>query len=554
MMPARTMLRMIAANTLRSPKHFALSAFGIVMGISAFVFFLGLSTGVQAVILGKIFPLEQVEVVAPRASLLGKDVSKRLDDSIVETIRKRPEVKEALPRMTLNFPAYGKGSFEGQDLRFEVGGFADGIAETFVHDEARVAELFRDWELADKDKPKIACVPAPPDPEDDDYLPLTPPPVPAPPPAAIPDPAAAPAGAAPAAGAAAPAAGAAAVPAAGSVGGATASATGAAPVAPTTPTGRPKRPGYRNPCPQPEVHYCDEATRTCKRRVPVVVSPTLLELYNGQFAKSHGLPIIDTDLAAFIVARGGLGRMRFVIGLGSTIVAGSNADIDKSKRRRVEAQLIGISAKAMPIGMTMPIEYIRRWNQEFLGDEAAQTYSSIVVTLKGKGELAVFSQWLQDDLGLRLEDSLGERFATAIFLVTTLFVLISFVIITISAINIAHNFFMQVSERRRELGILRAVGATRGDVRLIILGEAALIGLIGGVIGIGLAVGAGTLVDWASSAYLPRFPFKPETYFAFEPWIWLSGLGFSTFFCILGGFLPARRAALMEPAQALAAN
>ncbi len=543
MMPPRTMLRMIAANTLRSPKHFALSAFGIVMGISAFVFFLGLSTGVQAVILGKIFPLEQVEVVAPRASLLGKDVSKRLDDSIVETIRKRPEVKEALPRMTLNFPAYGKGSFEGQELRFEVGGFADGIAETFVHDEARVAELFRDWEIADKDKPKVACVPAPPDPEDDDYLPLTPPPPPAPPAA----PAVAPT--APATTPAAPAA-----PASGAMGGATASATGAAPVSPTGPAGRPRRPGYKNMCPQPELHYCDEATRTCKRRVPVVVSPTLLELYNGQFAKSHGLPIIDTDLAAFIVARGGLGRMRFTIGLGSTIVAGSNADIDKSKRRRVEAQLIGISAKAMPIGMTMPIEYIRRWNQEFLGDEAAQTYSSIVVTLKGKGELAVFSQWLQDDLGLRLEDSLGERFATAIFLVTTLFVLISFVIITISAINIAHNFFMQVSERRRELGILRAVGATRGDVRLIILGEAALIGVIGGVIGIGLAVGAGALVDFASATYLPRFPFKPETYFAFEPWIWLSGLGFSTFFCILGGFLPARRAALMEPAQALAAN
>jgi ABC-type lipoprotein release transport system permease subunit len=61
-MPARTMMRMIAANTLRSPKHFVLSAFGIVMGIAAFVFFLGLSTGVQAVILGKIFPLEQVQV------------------------------------------------------------------------------------------------------------------------------------------------------------------------------------------------------------------------------------------------------------------------------------------------------------------------------------------------------------------------------------------------------------------------------------------------------------------------------------------------------------
>jgi putative ABC transport system permease protein len=513
MMPIRSMLQMIAANTLRSPKHFALSAFGIVMGIAAFVFFLGLSTGVQAVILGKIFPLEQVQVVAPRASLLGKDVSKRLDDSVVEILRKRPEVAEALPRMNLNFPAYGKGSFEGQELRFEVGGFADGIADSFVGDEPRIAALFRDWEAVDKDASKIACTPAPPDPEDDDDLP---PPAPTPP-AVLP---------------------------------VTPPPASSAVAAPTAAPVVPKK--YRNPCPKPEEYYCDESTRTCTHRVPVVVSPTLLELYNGQFAKSHGLPIIDTDLAAFIVARGGLGRMRFTIGLGSTIVAGSNADIDRSKRRRVEGQLIGISPKAMPIGMTMPIEYIRRWNREFLGEDAARTYSSIIVTLKGKSELAVFSQWLRDELRLQLEDSLGERFATAIFLVTTLFVLISFVIITISAINIAHNFFMQVSERRRELGILRAVGATRRDVRLIILGEAALIGIIGGLIGIGLAVGAGALVDWASSAYLPRFPFKPTTYFAFKPWIWGSGLGFSTFFCILGGFLPARRAAMMEPATALA--
>jgi putative ABC transport system permease protein len=506
MMPVRSMLRMIAANTLRSPKHFALSAFGIVMGIAAFVFFLALSSGVRAVILGKIFPLQQVQVVAPRTALGTMDTTKRLDDSIVEIIRKRPEVAQALPRMNLNFPAYGKGSFEGQELRFEVGGFADGIDESFVGDEPRVAALFKDWELAEQGKPKVACEPAPPDPEDADFLPVTP----APP--SMPSP-----------------------PGAGE------------PAAPPPP---PRK--YKNPCPNPDEYYCDEGTRTCKHRVPVVVSPTLLELYNGQFAKSHGLPVIDVDLAAFIVARGGLGRMRFTIGLGSTIVAGSNADIERSRRRRVEGQLIGISAKSMPIGMTMPIGYIQRWNREFLGEEAAGTYSSIIVTLKGKNDLAVFSQWLQDELRLRLEDSLGERFATAIFLVTSLFVLISFVIIAISAINIAHNFFMQVSERRRELGILRAVGATRRDVRLIILGEAALIGVIGGAIGIGLAVGGGALVDWASAHYLPRFPFKPTTYFAFEPWIWLCGLGFSTFFCILGGFLPARRAALMEPAAALA--
>jgi putative ABC transport system permease protein len=174
-----------------------------------------------------------------------------------------------------------------------------------------------------------------------------------------------------------------------------------------------------------------------------------------------------------------------------------------------------------------------------------------VVTLKDKDGVAPFSAWLQQTLDLRVADSMGERFATAIFIVTSLFVLISFVIVSISAINIAHNFFMQVSERRREIGILRAVGATRADIGLMVLGEAALIGVLGGALGILLAVAAGWAVDAASAAWLPQFPFKPETYFAFPWWILGSGLGFSMLFCVLGGFLPARRASAEEPAKAL---
>ncbi len=478
MMPVGNLVGMVVRNTVRSPRHFALSAFGIVIGIASFVFFLGLSMGVRNVILGKIFPLEVVEVVAPRASFMGKDITKKLDDGTVEMIRARPEVKEATPRMKVAFPAAGFGMFEGQEIKFEVGGFCDGVDPKVLADDPKLAALFKDWEAAGADDPAktVACVP----PVVDD-----------------------------------------------------------------------KGVAGKNPCPDPEFYYCDVQDNRCHRRVPVIVSPTLLELYNGQVASTHGLPVIG-DLEQFVVERGGLARMRFTIALGETMVAGS-AMATSDKKRRVEGMLIGITPKAMPIGMTVPIEYTRRWNQEFAGDEAASTYSSIVVTLNDKDRLAVFSAWLQEQ-DLRLEDQLGERFATAIFIVTTLFVLISFTIVTISSINIAHNFFMQVSERRREIGVLRAVGATRTDVKLIILGEAALIGVIGGLLGVGIAFAGAALVDWASATYLPRFPFKPPTYFDFKGWIIAGGLGFSTVFCVVGGYLPARKAAKLPPAQALAAQ
>ena len=60
MMPAGKLARMVVANTLRSPRHFILSAFGIVIGIGAFVLFLALTQRAGSVI-EKVFPLEEVQ-------------------------------------------------------------------------------------------------------------------------------------------------------------------------------------------------------------------------------------------------------------------------------------------------------------------------------------------------------------------------------------------------------------------------------------------------------------------------------------------------------------
>ncbi len=514
MMPKGKMLGLIGRNTVRNRGELALSAFGIVVGISSFVFFLGLSGGVRDVVLGEnLFPLERLEVIAPKTNV-GFSFGKTLDDGVVQRIRARPEVRYAIPRMLVSFPAKGTGDFEGKEIKFEVGGFTDGIESQFVEDE-EFADLFKDWETDEylASAPRclrrdmFTC-------EETGYV--------------------------------CDAVSTTCVP-----GKSLARQLKRRGIAPNPPVPCDREDDFY--CEDKEHSYCDMRDRKCHHRIPVIVSPTLLEIFNSSFAASHGLPRINEGLANFIRKQGGYARMRFTIGLGKTYVAGSTTKID-ARPRDMEGYLVGINNKAMSIGMTIPIEYVKRWNLEYQGETEAKKYSSIVVMVKDKENIAGFSAWLRNTEKLELEDSQGERFAMAIFIVTTLFVFISFVIVGISAINIAHTFFMQVSERRREIGLLRAVGATRADVRLIILGEAGFIGLIGGTLGVGFAYGAAQLVDWASAKFLPAFPFKPETYFTFTPAILLGGLGFAVLFCVIGGFLPARKAANMEPAQALAAQ
>jgi len=460
-MPMAKLVRLVGRNAVRNRSHFVLSSFGVVVGIGAFVFFLTLSLGVRNVVLGEIFPLERLEVVTPRATL-GSGV--RIDDDMVAKIRARPEVVEAVPRMTMNFPALGRGHFQGSQINFEAGGFGDGVDPSFVADES-FSHLFQDWEAEGTEH--ASCGPPP-----------------------------------------------------------------------------------RYECEDKLRYYCDQVDRKCHHRVPVIVSKTLLEIYNTQFAESHNLPQIGSDLAKFIVERGGYGKVKMYLYLGDTIVAGSNRNIDEPVRK-VEAMLLGISDKAIDLGFTVPIQYIQRWNRLYAGEKAASSYSSVVVTVRDSDDVATFGNYIQTQLGLQLKDHMGERFSLLILIVTSLFLLISLVIVSISAINIAHNFFMQIMERRREIGLMRAIGATRRDISGIILGEAAFIGVVSGAVGILLARLAALSIDFLSTNYIGDFLYKPETYFDFQWWVIVGALIFSTCFCVLGALLPARRAANQPPAQAL---
>jgi putative ABC transport system permease protein len=126
----------------------------------------------------------------------------------------------------------------------------------------------------------------------------------------------------------------------------------------------------------------------------------------------------------------------------------------------------------------------------------------------------------------------------------------------VAAIGIANTMAMAILERTREIGLMKAVGATNRDVLSVFLGEAAGIGFVGGVGGVALGWGAGQIINVLALAYLAGQAAQnggpPPTTAIYTPlWLPIFGVVFATFIGLLSGLYPALRAATLVPVIAL---
>jgi len=564
--------RIVSQNMRRNMGHMALSAIGIIAGIAAFSFFLALGLGVRHWVHSDNFlPLTKLEVIPPKKSL-EKDPSKLktpINDALVTQIRNRKEVRDAYPKMRFAFPGMGhggKGLF-GHDIHIEFIG--DGIDPHLVKDHKGFSCggkqkdcAFKDWWAIEQPKhqcrdnhdcpsakPCLAtthscaqcscdadcgkantcdpitkiCIPALKCWPNDPYIRNQ----------------------------------------AGKIVkdefGRPAHKKGHKDADCWRISSRFRCDTTRNRCTNACVYddqcgpgyYCDKGlTHTCYRAIPALVSQYLIELYNGSVAPGRGWSQIDDKTVSQFLG------LTFTAELGESVIGGAAINV-KSLQRRI--QLIGISDRAIPLGVTVPIGYVKRWNKYFSRKDAHgvslepfkfKHYTSVVVWLKDKSKVSSFTRFIKK-LGFELSDNKAETVGLLITIVTILLSIVSAFIVLISAINISHTYYMLISERRWEIGVMRAVGASRWDIRNIILGEAAVLGLASGIAGLATGIGLARLVDVINQKWVPYFPFKPHTYFHFSWWLILFSLAFATLFCVAGAFLPANRAARMEPADAL---
>jgi len=272
--------------------------------------------------------------------------------------------------------------------------------------------------------------------------------------------------------------------------------------------------------------------------IPVVANRRLLELYNKVFAPQRNLPrLTESMLIGFQIP----------LELGRSFVTARTL----ANPQETSMQLVGFSERATLAGVSMPLAAIQRINRKYGAD--ADTYSSVLVRAQSADDVTDVAAAVRK-LGLEIDDA-EQRYAVqigaAVELVTLALSLLAALITGLAAVNTMQAFYASVRERTREIGILRAVGATRSDVAAVVLAEAAATGLAGGVVGVVLARTVAALLDRLARTGLPDFPFKPPTFFSFQAEHVALGVGVALLAALLGALIPARAAARLDPAKAL---
>jgi putative ABC transport system permease protein len=121
----------------------------------------------------------------------------------------------------------------------------------------------------------------------------------------------------------------------------------------------------------------------------------------------------------------------------------------------------------------------------------------------------------------------------------------------VASIGIVNTLVMAILERRREIGIMKAIGASDGDVKKLFFAEAGAMGILGGIVGVALGWAIGQVINLGTNIYLKRQSLPAEHFWAVPWWLVAFAVLFAFGVSLVSGFYPAGRAAKLDPVQAL---
>jgi putative ABC transport system permease protein len=177
--------------------------------------------------------------------------------------------------------------------------------------------------------------------------------------------------------------------------------------------------------------------------------------------------------------------------------------------------------------------------------------TGIGIKLKDIRKIADFEESLYNEPGIQVV-SLAQVRGTILNLVSSARAMVNsvaLIAIFIAIIGVTNTILMSVFERTREIGVMKAMGASAMDIFKIIWTETVLICLFGGVIGTCLAMVGSRVIEQAIRKGLPYAPAGQLVFI--EPSLAILALAGALFMGLIAGTYPALRASLMKPIEAI---
>jgi ABC-type antimicrobial peptide transport system permease subunit len=181
-------------------------------------------------------------------------------------------------------------------------------------------------------------------------------------------------------------------------------------------------------------------------------------------------------------------------------------------------------------------------------------YSAAVVHTASLNDATRLSREIEDNLGFSSAtlqtflDQVNRIFSILQVMLSS----IGLLALLVASIGIVNTMIMAIYERTREIGILKALGSSNGDVLRMFMVEAGMIGLLGGIVGVALGWLLGIVLNAVIRDYL-RGQSVPidDPFFVVTPELVLAALAFATLVGVVAGLYPAFRAARLDPLAAL---
>ena len=247
--------------------------------------------------------------------------------------------------------------------------------------------------------------------------------------------------------------------------------------------------------------------------------------------------------------------------------AKANDDFGFSVVRKTQAlKVVGIIQEEPYGGMRtvsrgrifLPVDLTEKLNMAQFTDMRSslrgggKTYMTLTVRVKDPAKVAQVQDAI-NKMGFRTFSVLDatkslRRFFTVLDLFLGIFGSLALAVATLAIVN---TLVMAVLERRREIGVMKAIGASDRDVKRLFFSEAGAMGFLGGVLGILLGLAIGKAINVGTGIYLHRHQLPAEAVWIMPPWLIGAAIVFSILVSLLAGLYPASRAARLDPVQTL---